>query len=77
MLRRLDGDTEGARADWVRVRMIAPESPEAETADYRPSPYAEPVGPDDYTPGGRNTRRISASAFPSSSRQFSGCHTTV
>ena len=32
MLRRLDGDTEGARADWVRVRMIAPESPEAETA---------------------------------------------
>jgi tetratricopeptide (TPR) repeat protein len=32
MLRRLDGDAEGARADWVRVRTIAPDSPEAETA---------------------------------------------
>ena len=32
ILRRLDGDTEGARADWERVRMIAPDSPEADTA---------------------------------------------
>jgi tetratricopeptide (TPR) repeat protein len=32
ILRRLDDDAEGARADWERVRRIAPDSPEAETA---------------------------------------------
>jgi tetratricopeptide (TPR) repeat protein len=32
ILRRLGGDKEGARADWERVRALAPESPEAETA---------------------------------------------
>jgi tetratricopeptide (TPR) repeat protein len=32
IMRRLDGDKEGARADWERVRALAPASPEAETA---------------------------------------------
>ena len=32
ILRRLRGDKEGARADWERVRALAPDSPEAETA---------------------------------------------
>jgi tetratricopeptide (TPR) repeat protein len=32
ILRRLRNDKEGARADWERVRRLAPDSPEAETA---------------------------------------------
>jgi tetratricopeptide (TPR) repeat protein len=32
ILRRLAGDNEAARADWERVRALAPDSPEAETA---------------------------------------------
>ena len=32
ILRRLQGDKEGARADWERVRRLEPGSPEAETA---------------------------------------------
>ncbi|HXV23528.1 MAG TPA: tetratricopeptide repeat protein [Alphaproteobacteria bacterium] len=32
ILRRLSGDRESARADWERVRTLAPDSPEAETA---------------------------------------------
>jgi tetratricopeptide (TPR) repeat protein len=32
ILKRLRGDKEGARADWGRVRALAPDSPEGETA---------------------------------------------
>lgn len=32
ILRGLSGDEEGARADWERVRTLAPDSPEAKTA---------------------------------------------
>jgi tetratricopeptide (TPR) repeat protein len=32
ILRRLAGDNEGARADWERIRQLAPDSPEAASA---------------------------------------------
>ena len=49
ILRRLGGDDEGARADWERVRALAPGSPEAETAAANlklldePGPTGEPT----------------------------------